>query len=73
MPPSARAVRPLREEPERVDRAERVLRPLRVDGVRPEGLLPVRAEGLCGKPAVAVEELAGATAPAAAAIPQVSQ
>jgi hypothetical protein len=41
-------VRPLRDEPERVERADRVLRPLRVEGVRPERpdgleeLVPVR-------------------------------
>jgi hypothetical protein len=43
-------VRPLREEPERVDRAERELRPLRLRdepvGPRDDGLLPVRADAL---------------------------
>src|SRR5260221_11530337 len=40
-PPRARAVRPLRVEPVRALRDERVLRALRVDGVRPD---PVRAD-----------------------------
>jgi hypothetical protein len=75
LPPSAREepVRPLRVEP---DRVERVLRPLRVEGVRPE---PVRAEAgweraVCG----AFEVAGGATPvfpvpPPTGAIPQASQ
>jgi hypothetical protein len=37
------AALPLRVEPDRVDRVDRVLRPLRVEGVRPD---PVRVEGV---------------------------
>ena len=59
-------MRPLREDPERVERADRVLRALREEGVRPEGLLPVREDGLCaGKD--------GAGAAPCAARPQTSQ
>jgi len=58
MPPKARAVRPLREEPERVERPERVLRALRVEGVRPE---PVRPEP--GEVALADEPAATSAMP----------
>jgi hypothetical protein len=54
-------LRPVRVDPDRVERAERLLRPLRVDGVRPE---PVRVEGLA--PTRALEVLGPA-------IPHVSQ
>jgi hypothetical protein len=71
-PPSARdePVRPVRVEPERVDR---VLRPLRVDGVRPE---PVRAEAGAERPVLVVPLVRGTPVfdvPPAGAIPHTSQ
>lgn len=69
MPPSARAVRPLRVDPDRVDRVERALRALRVDGVRPDGLLPVRTEPVVAAAAVKL----GAGAAPVCARPHVSQ
>jgi hypothetical protein len=58
--------RPVRIEPERVERVDLVLRADRVDGVRPDRAEPVRVDGLAAGVAAVV-------APPAAAIPHVSQ
>jgi hypothetical protein len=65
------AVRPVRSEPERVLRVERVLRWLRVSGSLPE---PVRVEPVPVRVlAVAAGAEAGVAAGAAAAMPQTLQ
>jgi hypothetical protein len=58
--------RPVRIDPERVERLERELLPLRVEGVRPE---PVRVDAVFTRPL----PVAAVPAPPGAAIPQTLQ
>ncbi len=66
--------RPVRIDPERVERVDFVLREDRVDGVRPEPVRvePVRPDGEAGGGATAVLDVAVVVVPGAAR-PQVSQ